>query len=173
MTTIEEARQRWPKDQPAFRQFGQYLTNKLRQEIRRRGIAAEVSSRPKDIDSIIKKLIKKSSYTYETLGDKAGVRVIVRHKDEIAPVLEIPNDLFRRGELENTSDRLEPNAFGYLSVHSDVRLLPNDPRIQEFPSEYFFAELQVRTLAQYLWAEMTHDSIYKHDSLLTPLTWTG
>jgi putative GTP pyrophosphokinase len=169
MTTLEEARKLWLKEQPAYREFGIYLADKLKAEIRRQGILADVTSRPKDIDSVIKKLILKPEHTYESLGDKTGVRAIVRYKDEITPVLEIAKRLFQRGDPENTSGRLKPNTFGYLSVHTDVRLLAGDEQISKFPSDKFAAELQVRTLAQHLWAEMAHDSIYKYDALLEPL----
>jgi hypothetical protein len=35
--------------------------------------------------------------------------------------------------------------------------------------EKFQAELQVRTLAQHLWSEMSHDTFYKNDETLNPL----
>src|SRR5450755_1308542 len=141
MTTLEDARKRWLKEQPAYREFGIYLADQLKAEIRRHGILADVTSRPKDIDSVIKKLILKPEHTYESLGDKTGVRAIVRYKDEIAPVLEIAKRLFQRGDPENTSGRLKPNTFGYLSVHADVRLLAGDEQISKFSSDKFAAEL--------------------------------
>ena len=132
MTTLEEARKLWLTESSAYKEFASYLEFKLKTEIRRSGILAEVTSRAKDIDSLIKKLILKPEHSYESVGDKAGVRVIVRYKDDIEPVLEIAKQLFQRGEPENTSSRLKPNAFGYLSVHADVRLLPDDSRSTEF-----------------------------------------
>jgi len=166
---LEEARMLWLKEKAAYEAFGDYLAGRIKTEIRKDGIRAEVGSRAKEMDSLIKKLILKPEHTYHSVGDKAGVRVIVRYKDEIAPVLEIAGKQFQRGEPENTSGRLKPNTFGYLCVHVDVRLRPGDLRLQEFPSEKFSAELQVRTMAQHLWAEMAHDSIYKYDAPLDPL----
>src|SRR5260370_28795528 len=46
---------------------------------------------------------------------------------------------------------------------------PGDPNATEFPPEKFRAELQVRTLAQHLWADLAHDTVYKHDDTLLPL----
>src|SRR5882762_3506825 len=169
MNNLEEARKLWLIEQPAFKEFASYLQERLKLEVRRAGILAEVSSRPKELDSLVKKLILKPEHTYESLGDKAGVRVIVRYKEEIAPVLEVAKQNFDRGEPENTAHRLKPNAFGYLSVHADLRLLSGDPQIGKFPANRFRAELQVCTMAQHLWAEMAHDSVYKYDALLGPL----
>ena len=169
MTILDDARRRWLVEQPVFRQFAKYMQDLLAREVRRAGIRAEVNSRAKDIDSLVKKLILKPEHTYESVGDKAGLRVIVRRRDEIAPVLEIAKELFLRGEPENTSDRLKANTFGYLSTHADLRLRPGDARSPEFPPERFAAELQVCTMAQHLWAEISHDSVYKHDVSLEPL----
>jgi len=169
MNSLEEARKLWLVEQPAFREFAFYLRDTLKSQIRSAGILAEVTSRAKELDSLIKKLILKPEHTYESLGDKAGVRVIVRYKKEIAPVLEIAELNFDRGDPENTAHRLAPNTFGYLSVHADLRLLSGDTQIGKFPANRFWAELQVCTMAQHLWAEMAHDSVYKYDALLGPL----
>ncbi len=166
---LEKARTAWLAEQPRFTTFASYLQQTLKLEVRRAGIFAEVTFRTKELDSLIKKLIRKPAHTYETLGDKAGVRVIVRYKDEVEPVLEIANQVFDRGEPENTSSRLKPNTLGYLSVHADLRLMPGDARIGTFPSDKFRAELQVCTMAQHLWAEMAHDSVYKYDAAIGPL----
>src|SRR6266446_242308 len=114
MNSLEEARKLWLVEQPAFKDFASYLQGTLKSAVRRAGILAEVSSRAKEVDSLIKKLILKPQYAYESLGDKAGVRVVVRYKDEIEPVLEIAKQSFERGEPENTAVRLKPNTFGYL-----------------------------------------------------------
>jgi ppGpp synthetase/RelA/SpoT-type nucleotidyltranferase len=169
MNSLEEARKLWLVERPAFKEFASYLQDTLKFEIRRAGILVEVTSRAKELDSLIKKLILKPEHSYESLGDKAGVRVIVRYKEEIAPVMEIAKHNFYRGEPENTSHRLKPNTLGYMSVHAELRLLLGDAQIGMFPAHKFRAELQVRTMAQHLWAEMAHDSVYKYDALLGPL----
>src|ERR1035441_7590576 len=111
MTNLEEARTNWLREQPAFGEFAARLRDVLRVEVRRAGILAEVTSRAKEMDSLIKKLIRKPEHTYESLGDKAGLRVIVRYKHEIAPVLQLAEKVFARGEPENTSDRLKPDTL--------------------------------------------------------------
>jgi ppGpp synthetase/RelA/SpoT-type nucleotidyltranferase len=167
---LEDARKTWIRDQPRFKQLGIELVEALKNEIRREGIWAEVESRPKEIDSLIRKLIRKPEHTYDSLGDKVGVRVIVRYKDEVGLVLRTAGRLFELSNVENTADRLKPDAVGYLSVHAAVRFWARDAKASEYPPDRFSAELQVRTLAQHLWAEMAYDSVYKNDETLRPLS---
>jgi ppGpp synthetase/RelA/SpoT-type nucleotidyltranferase len=170
MTDLEEARRRWVREKPKFEQLGIEFAEGLKGEIGREGIWAEVKSRPKDIDSLIRKLIRKREHTYDSLGDKVGVRVIVRYKDEINPILEIADRIFQLSNVENTADRLKPDVVGYLSVHGVIRFRARDAKASEYPPDTFSAELQVRTLAQHLWSEMAHDSVYKNDETLQPLS---
>jgi hypothetical protein len=78
-------------------------------------------------------------------------------------------ELFQCGKVEHKVDSLGPDKVGYLSTHVDVRLYDGDPSAGRFPADRFSAELQVRTLAQHLWSEMSHDTVYKNDETLSPL----
>jgi ppGpp synthetase/RelA/SpoT-type nucleotidyltranferase len=169
MMDLEETRRRWTKEKPQFERLGLEVAHALRNEIRREGIWADVRSRSKETDSLIRKLIRKPGHTYESIGDRAGVRVIVRYKNEIDLILEIADRIFSLSDIENTADRLGPDVVGYLSVHGTIRFRPSDPKASTYPPGEFSAELQVRTLAQHLWSEMAHDAVYKNDEVLTPL----
>jgi ppGpp synthetase/RelA/SpoT-type nucleotidyltranferase len=169
MTDLDDVRRRWLEVRPRFEQFGSEVANRLRRSLRDKGIWGDVSSRAKEVDSLIRKLIKKPSKTYESLGDKAGVRIVLRYKDEIQPAIAIANKLFDCSEPDDKVESLGPEKVGYLSTHVDVRLYSHDALATRFPSASFSAELQVRTLAQHLWSEMSHDTIYKNDETLVPL----
>jgi ppGpp synthetase/RelA/SpoT-type nucleotidyltranferase len=170
MTDLEEARKRWLAERPDFEQLGIDMALVLRSEIHREGIWAEIQTRAKELDSLIRKLIQKPHHTYDTLGDKVGVRVIVRYKDEIDFALEIADRILELSNVENGADRLPPNVVGYLSVHGALRYRVSDARSSRYPPDRFTAEIQVRTLAQHLWSEMAHDSVYKNDETLQPLS---
>lgn len=169
MTDLETVRKRWLQERPAYDQFGKVLEGRLRTELRRVGIWAEVTSRAKEMDGLIRKLIKKPSHNYESVGDKSGVRVILRYKNEVDAVLRLAEKLFMCGQPEQKADTLNPDQVGYLSVHVDVKLCVDDPLVATYPPQKFQAELQVRTLAQHLWSEMSHDTFYKNDETLNPL----
>lgn len=161
MEDLEQARKQWLVDQPRYAAFGAYLRQRLRELIRSIGIAGDVSTRTKAVDSLVKKLIRKPEHKYATLGDKLGARIIVKRLADIKKVCEAVGASFEHGPFEDTADRLAEDRVGYLSTHVDVSLLPVDPRANEFPASVFRAELQVPTLAQNLWSEMSHDTAYK------------
>ena len=169
MSDYEEARKRWIADRPAFQEFGREVERRLADAVKRRGVWAHVSGRAKEVDSLVKKLITKSKYNYDTLGDKAGARIILKYKDEIGNALDAARMVLELGEVEHKVETMPPDQMGYLSTHVDVRLYKDDPLTKKFPPAVFFAELQVRTQAQHLWAEMSHDSIYKNDETISPL----
>lgn len=169
MTDLESARKRWLTDKSEYDDFSQELVSKLSAELRRKGIWGEVTGRAKEVDSIIRKLIKKPEHTYDSIGDKSGVRIILRYTDEIKQVLELVKNSFDCGNFEEKVDALEHDRVGYLSVHVDVKLRTDDALAGKYPPEKFKAELQVRTMAQHLWSEMSHDAFYKNDESLNPL----
>jgi ppGpp synthetase/RelA/SpoT-type nucleotidyltranferase len=163
---LERARVLWLTDEPLFRAFGRCLEERLREVVKRIGLPATVSVRTKEIDSLIKKLIQKPSHTYETLGDKLGVRVVVKRLRDIQLIRNAVDSVFACGRFENTADRLAEDQVGYLSTHVDISLLGTDQASDEFPPGKFRAELQIRTLAQDLWSEMAHDTAYKSGSVI-------
>jgi len=161
---LPHARECWLREQHRYEAFGHLLEGMLRAAIHREGMAAEVTSRPKGMDSLVKKLIRKPEHTYESLGDKAGVRVIVRYRPDVARVLEILSGAFECSGLEDTAGRLGTEKVGYRSWHVSVQLQTSDPHWPEF--EDVCAEVQVRTLAQHVWSEMAHDVVYKNEARL-------
>jgi len=170
MTDLEDVRKQWIIDRPKYDLFSQELVSKLRTELRREGIWAEVSGRAKEVDSIIRKLIKKPKHNYESIGDKSGVRVILRYKNEIQLVLKLAEKIFECGEFEEKVEALKVDRVGYLSAHVDVKLRNDDLLVKKYPPAKFQAELQVRTMAQHLWSEMSHDAFYKNNESLNPLS---
>jgi ppGpp synthetase/RelA/SpoT-type nucleotidyltranferase len=169
MADLEAARKQWLADQDRFGQFAAHISRVLALGVQRAGIFAQFDHRAKSIESLVKKLARKPEHSYESLSDKAGVRIVVRHKHEIDPVLKIAAEILDRGEPENKADFLRPDTFGYLSVHAQVTLRADDDLLSTFPRNKFQAEMQVRTLAQHLWAEMAHNTVYKSEAIIRPL----
>jgi ppGpp synthetase/RelA/SpoT-type nucleotidyltranferase len=163
VTNGEDIRTRWLRDKSRLDEFGALLRRRIAEQLRLAGMWADVQSRAKGIDSILKKLLLKRHYTYDTLPDLVGVRVIVRYRAEVQCVIEIVGRLFRCGEIDDKSVRLAEDGIGYLSVHTEARLSEGDDEVGAFPAHQFRAEVQMRTLAQHLWSEMSHDTFYKTD----------
>ena len=74
---FESARKQWLTERPQFEAFGVLLKQRIQKEIANAGIHAEVTSRAKEVHSLVKKLLLKPHHNYETLPDKTGVRVCV------------------------------------------------------------------------------------------------
>jgi putative GTP pyrophosphokinase len=158
---LEDAREQWVREENDNDAFGRAIAERLENVARRTGIKASVSYRVKSIDSLIKKLVRKPHHTYATLGDKIGARVVVRHRREVDEIVRLLDDAFLCSEPDDKSDLLGDDRVGYQSVHVEVRLRDGDPDVSRFPPALFCAELQIRTLAQHLWSEMSHDVTYK------------
>lgn len=162
MEDLEHARQQWLSEEPGYRAFGTLLKERLQKMIRRLGVPGEIKARTKEVDSLIKKLILQPDKTYVQLGDKLGARVVVKRLSDVSVVCDEVAREFDCGEFENKADKLADDRVGYLSVHVDISLRPTDDCFFDFPSHQYRAELQIRTLAQNLWSEMSHDTSYKN-----------
>jgi ppGpp synthetase/RelA/SpoT-type nucleotidyltranferase len=168
MSDVEAARKQWIKERPEYVSFAELVSKRLKQMLKPGGFWFEVSARAKEVDSLVKKLLKKSHHTYETLPDKVGARVVVRFRSDIESALK----LIRASMVFDKEDPKDPgiDRVGYQSVHLDGVSLPdNAEEIVKFPRDKFWVELQVRTLAQHLWSEMSHDTIYKNDETVSAL----
>lgn len=168
-TDLESVRKLWLLERPKYARFATQMLSCLQTQLRSRGIWAELSCRAKEVDSLIRKLIKKPDHSYESVGDKAGIRIVVRYKHEIDVVLKIVDDLLESSSPDHKVNSLGTNQVGYLSAHVDAKFRGNHEFSCEFPADTFRAEIQVRTMAQHLWSDMAHDAIYKNDEALNPL----
>jgi ppGpp synthetase/RelA/SpoT-type nucleotidyltranferase len=168
MSDVEQARKRWQKEQASYVEFGELISGRVRVALQRRGIWCETSSRAKEIHSLVKKLLK-GKHTYENLPDKAGARCMLRYFSDVDVVVGIVREVFECSEPDNKLEGLAEDRIGYISTHVEVRLKENDPSNATFPSQLYSAELQIRTQAQHLWAEMSHDTFYKNEETIAKL----
>jgi ppGpp synthetase/RelA/SpoT-type nucleotidyltranferase len=168
MSSVEAARKKWIKERPEYEKFGEVIKARLKKALKPGGFWFEVSARAKEVDSLVKKLLKKSKHNYKSLPDKVGARVILRYRSDISPAVSLIKKALVC-EKEDPKD-LGIEKVGYQSVHLDgVSLLDTDPDIVNFPRDKFWVEMQVRTLAQHLWSEMSHDTVYKNDDTVSAL----
>jgi ppGpp synthetase/RelA/SpoT-type nucleotidyltranferase len=171
---IEEIRLRWLNEKEHYIRFCEVLDAELKATLRRIGISAVVTSRPKEIDSLVRKLIKQQKEgrdpTFESIVDKVGLRAVVRFAEEVDEVAKALENTFnclkveykseaKDGQTSEADYRDSLKKFGYRSCHMDIMLLTNHASYSMYPG--FPAELQVRTLAQDLWAVMAHELSYK------------
>jgi ppGpp synthetase/RelA/SpoT-type nucleotidyltranferase len=170
VSDVEQARLRWINERPRHEAFGSLVQDRIKGLLKPLGIWFEVTARAKEIDSLVKKLWRKPAHTFETLPDKVGSRIVIRYRSDIQRAVGAVSAHFDMKEPDDKLKGLGTEKVGYQSVHLDgVRLRADDPSATDYPPTSFWAELQVRTLAQHLWAEMSHDSVFKNDAMLSRL----
>lgn len=125
-----------------------------------------VDFRVKQAESAFRKIRHKSDryQGVQSLTDLLGVRIITYFEDEVDAVAELIEREFEI-DYDNSVDKrskLDPDRFGYLSLHYILRFLANRSTLVEYSQ---FAdlrfELQIRTVLQHAWAEIEHDLGYK------------
>jgi putative GTP pyrophosphokinase len=154
---------------PQASRFGEVLVDQLTSLLQSAGIAVGVplEFRVKSWDSISMKLERKALElsTLRDLSDLVGVRIILLFSRDVGRVGELLSKTFLILEAEDTQTRLSEDQFGYRSNHFVVEL-PKEwlavPSLSAVGS--FKTEIQVRTLAQHIWATASHVLQYKHET---------
>ena len=140
------------------------------------GFFAEVKARAKTIASFSTKIISKDKYQNPLLDmtDLCGARVVVhfqRHVEKVCDFIKKNFEIDEANSLDQKS-KLRVNEFGYRSIHYIIT--PKNDSILKVPIDKKFksmkAEIQVRTLAEHVWADISHDRMYK-TSLQIPEKW--
>jgi putative GTP pyrophosphokinase len=125
-----------------------------------------VTSRVKDKESLRKK-IDKSEKQLAKLGeiqDISGLRIITYFADDVNLVARMIENEFDVDEQlsVNKIDLLDPDRFGYVSLHYVAKLSASRLKLTEYKR---FAdchcEIQIRSILQHAWAEIEHDLGYK------------
>lgn len=153
--SLEEIVEDWEHKKKHYEEFTRYIKKKLEEIAQNQGILAKIISRTKDGASIAKKLYKKGITYQNYLGmtDKAGVRVILRFKEDVEIIADCIREEFVVLKEEDKSSLLKLNESGYKSLHFDIQL-----KKEKTPNKIFrdlkelIGEIQVRTLCEDVWA---------------------
>ncbi|WP_024681027.1 GTP pyrophosphokinase family protein [Pseudomonas syringae] len=124
-----------------------------------------ITQRCKTVESFSKKVEKKNSY--EALGeitDLAGVRIITLFSEDVDVVARLIEREFKIDRSNSIDKRasLDPDRFGYLSLHYVASLNKSRSSLQEYSGfGKLKVEVQIRSILQHTWAEIEHDIGYK------------
>lgn len=134
-------------------------------------LAIPIEKRVKSWDSISGKIDRKniSISCVTKVDDLIGVRLITlfrRDAEKVHKILETHIDILT---TEDTSERLADTQFGYHSIHYLVKPPEN---WQTLPTMHglgdYKIEIQVRTMAQHIWAVVSHKLQYKNEESVPP-----
>lgn len=156
----------YTKSKDTYELFGKKLVDLIEGLLKRDNIDYQaISYRVKSEDSFRNKVKKKNKYKdIKDMTDVCGIRIITYYSDTVDKVAEIISKQFNVDE-KNTIDKrkaLDPDRFGYLSLHYVVSLKDNRLSLPEY--EIFKdikVEIQIRSISQHAWAEIEHDMGYK------------
>lgn len=124
-----------------------------------------LDARVKTRTSLNDKILRKDKYeSIEDITDVVGVRIITHYSDDVDQLARLIESEFEV-DRQNSIDKritMEPDRFGYLSLHYVVNLTDNRTDLKEYASyKNIKAEIQIRSILQHAWAEIEHDIGYK------------
>lgn len=157
-------------------EFARLLDQILTKAVSELNILAIVQARPKGVVSFTNKIISKDKYKnpLTDMTDLCGGRVIVHFQSQVEKICDFIRANFEIDQANSldAKSRLQVNEFGYRSVHYIVT--PKKDKILGLDIDDKFktlkAEIQVRTIAEHVWADISHDRLYKTD-LTIPDEW--
>ncbi|MCP4610308.1 MAG: hypothetical protein GY845_16480 [Planctomycetes bacterium] len=129
-------------------------------------LGVPIESRVKSWSSISEK-IERINLKLENileLYDLVGMRLILLFKRDLDRCIKLIEDNFEITYQEDTASRLGESQFGYQSYHYVIKLPEawlKIPTLKDF-AEYQ-AEIQIRTIAQHIWAAASHNLQYKQE----------
>ena len=129
----------------------------------------------KDFTKVIEKAIQEGGFSEDRkdkditsifdLNDFIGLRIILLFLPDVSKACDLLANTFNVFEIENTADRLGDSRFGYQSTHLQLSLPESWRNIPTFNGcEGLSAEIQVRTVAQHIWAEASRKLNYKSEN---------
>jgi putative GTP pyrophosphokinase len=161
----------WEIDEPKYKELGVLVSSFIKSTINECEILPEISHRPKELLSIVKKIKKKrleadrENYSYNDLNDKLGVRIICTFQEEMNVIDTYLYKYFNIKNVERKKDNLDIKTLDYISNHYDALIKPS---IKQFNKHSHLKdlvfEIQVRTLNQNVWANMAHSLSYKQEA---------
>jgi putative GTP pyrophosphokinase len=166
-TTLTPLLEQYDRHLHIYEAFAAKLETLVRDIIGARSIQIHsVTSRVKTRNSLRQKVLRPSA-TYqeiEDITDLVGVRAICYFADDVDRVADVLESEFQI-DTANTVDKrdaLDPDQFGYLSLHHIVSLKSTRSALPEYATfTKLKAEIQTRSILQHSWAEIEHDLGYK------------
>jgi ppGpp synthetase/RelA/SpoT-type nucleotidyltranferase len=160
---------RFKEQRPMYEKLAGAMRSVLQQATERLGMLAIVQVRAKTLPSFAEKIIRKS-YTdpFAQMTDFCGARVITLTLNEVAALSRFVETHFHvfPEDSEDKLEKLAATEFGYRSRHYVVAfnpgVFPNDVVPPDLIGPQLKVELQIRTVLQHAWADISHQFSYKN-----------
>ncbi|OCG34804.1 MULTISPECIES: GTP pyrophosphokinase [unclassified Gilliamella] len=168
-----EFRKKYESEMPMFKAWGDFvlsrIVNKLPENFVENAIKIplyrENHPRLKDINSLLAKAFIRKKRNYEEITDKIGIRFVVLLESHVMALKNIiensPDWCYSKDRELDDWRKNDPRIFDYKSLHYIVYSKKNFNYDGISINKDTPCEIQVRTLLQHAYAEMSHDKIYK------------
>lgn len=163
-----------------YKAWGEYIKKYIDQKLQLSNteycklIKIPVVPRIKEPASLIQKAFVRKQYTdpYNQITDKVGIRYVVMILEQIQIIAKIveESDVWNYSKDQDFETKREksPNVFDYQSVHYIVRAVKDIEYENILIKRDTPCEIQIRTLEQHAYAELSHDYFYKSEQNITP-----
>lgn len=171
MKLINDFIEQYNKEYDYYQKLAQIISNRIEDQLFKRGVKAIVSFRAKKPERLFDKLVKRNkdkkykniSHIYEDIVDLAGIRVSLYFPSEKNLLDEIINEIFdveitKTFPDENHTPKHSKRFSGYWATHYRVRL-KEESLISRYQNT--LAEIQVASVLMHAWSEVEHDLVYK------------
>lgn len=176
----EEFLARYEKEKPMFKAWGDYVLKYIYDELNKleldiaKIIKIKVEPRVKEINSILEKAFfregKNYKNAYEEITDKVGIRFVVMVDKQINIIKNIIEytDVWSYSKDQDYEEAIynNPDIFGYQSVHYVVKNVHTIEYNGIDINSNTPCEIQIRTLEQHAYAELSHDYVYKSKDVI-------
>lgn len=165
---ITEFIKKYEEDKPIYEAWGNFVLNEIETKILNIKYKIPPKVRIKDSNSLVAKAFyrgKDYKDPYTEITDKVGMRFVVLLTSEIK---KIDDFIITNKNWEYSKDRdfekeraEEPLSFDYQSMHYVV-ISKNDSKYDNISiPKGIKSEIQIRTLLQHAFSELSHDRVYK------------
>jgi ppGpp synthetase/RelA/SpoT-type nucleotidyltranferase len=166
---VERLRVDWEATYPQATKFAEELDSQITKLLADEKIylAVPVQFRVKTWSSLEEKLGRKNIElaSVRNLHDLVGLRIILLFRRDVERACELLNRHLKVIEQYDAAERLQENQFGYASTHVILTLPDAWLQVPTFaPLKGLVAEVQVRTVAQHVWAAASHVLQYKAEA---------
>jgi putative GTP pyrophosphokinase len=157
---------------PLLEDFCQEMANQIAKLLYDANVALgfPIQYRVKPWSSLSEKLARLSRFKdFRELQDLVGLRIILLFKRDVAIACQVIENYFDVAREYDSQEQLREDQFGYLSKHLIITLKKewlSVPTLSKMGG--LRAEVQVRTVAQHIWSEVSHKLQYKQQNGIPP-----
>lgn len=168
--------ERWRREKSAYNAWGLFVSNAIRDAISHsidpayldQFFRIPLTHRTKGDASLLAKAFhrgKNYKDPFNDIEDKVGVRVVVLFSEEVREVESVicksDHWNFEKARDFEEERASRPFEFDYQSVHYIVRSNKSITHEGVCIEQNIPCEIQIRTILQHAYSELTHDTIYK------------